>query len=197
MLRAAQTIISLLLMLSLLASRLAGGSLRQETKLSQAQSLVVAAHAGRVSRVDGEVWLERRGEAERRPLRIGEILSAGDVVLTGAQGSVKLSLNPGSYLQVSARSNVRVYETDLDRMHFDIEQGEVIALVSSFEKGAALELDTPPALLSVVKRGLYRVRVAANDVTEAAVAQGELRFVNPEGKVVNVMKGKRVRFLMK
>ncbi len=138
--------------LTLLAPRPVGCSNSQEPGLQRAQSLVVAARAGRASRVDGEVWIERRGEAERRPLRIGEILSAGDVVLTGAQGSVKLALNPGSYLQVSARSNVRVQETDLNRMHFDVEQGEVIALVSSFEKGAALEIDTPPALLSVVKR---------------------------------------------
>lgn len=161
---------------------------------AQAQSQVISARAGIVSRVEGDVWFRQSGTTGLQSLRVNQKLTAGDLVLTGSSGRVEWSLNPGSYLQVGHSSQVRIYETNLNQMHLDVERGEVFAVVAVFDKRAALVLDTPPALFTVAKRGRYRVRVQMGDETEAAVAEGELRFTDAEGKEIKVTKRRRARF---
>ena len=160
---------------------------------SLAQSQLLPARAGEVLRVDGEVWRRGSDDAEPQRLRAGVKLSAGDVVVTGDQGRVEWSLNSGSYLLVTAASQVRVHKNGRGRMHFDIERGKVFAVVDSFDPQEALELDTPLAMLNVTQRGLYRIRVGEDGVTEASVGRGELRFTNGAGKQVRVTGGELVR----
>lgn len=159
-----------------------------------ARAQVVSASAGVVSRVEGEVWFRKKGATELGRLPSGQKLAPGDLVLTGEGGRCEWTLNPGSYLQVGPLSQVRIYETKLYDMHFDVERGEVFAVVGTLDNHAALVLDTPPALFTVARRGRYRVRVRAGDETEAAVAEGELRFTDAKGKEVRVTKRRRARF---
>ena len=196
MLNRVRVLILVLAMLSPFASLRGYGQDRERVQ-AQEQSRLVSARVGDVTRVDGDVWLRRRGESDLQSLRIGSKLSAGDVVLTGAQGRAEWSLNPGnpgSYLQIAPHSQVSVYEDIADQMHFDIFQGEVFVIVGTIEKGEALELDTPYALLTVTKRGRYRVRVSANNDTDADVALGELRFVDSKGQIGRVTTHKHVLF---
>ncbi|HWO02302.1 MAG TPA: FecR domain-containing protein [Blastocatellia bacterium] len=196
MLNRARVVVLVLAMVDPLASLRGYGQDREPVR-SQEQSRLVSARVGDVTRVDGDVWLKQRDESDLQSLRIGRKLSAGDVVLTGAQGRAEWSLNPGnpgSYLQIAPHSQVSIYEESVDQMHFDIFQGEVFVIVGTFARGEALELDTPYALLTVRKRGRYRVRVAANNDTDADVALGELRFVNSKGQTGRVTKHKHVRF---
>ncbi|HKQ08706.1 MAG TPA: FecR domain-containing protein [Blastocatellia bacterium] len=193
MLQGARNPILLLAMLDLLVS-LRGYGQSPDHSQSQLPSLIVSARAGDVTRVDGNVWLKRRGESSLLPLRIGKRLSSGDVVVTGDQGRAEWSLNVGSYFQVAAHSQVSVYEESPDQMHFDISQGEVFVIVGTFERGTVLEIDTPYALLTVTKRGSYRVRVSTNKDTEADVARGELQFADSKGQTGKVTKREHVRF---
>jgi hypothetical protein len=196
MLNRARVLISVLAMLGPLASLREYGQARELVQ-SQEQSRLVSARVGDVTRVDGDVWLKRSGESDLQSLRIGRKLSAGDVVLTGGQGRAEWSLNPGnpgSYFQIAPHSQVSVYEDSADQMHFDIFQGEVFVIVGTIDRGEALELDTPYALLTVTKRGRYRVRVSANNDTDADVVLGELRFVDSKGQTGRVTKHKHVRF---
>jgi len=182
-------------MLVLLVS-LRGYSQSPDHSQAQPPSLIVSTRAGDVTRIDGDVWLKRRGESSLLPLRIGKRISPGDVVVTGAQGRAEWSLNVDSYFQVAAHSQVSIYEDSSDQMHFDIFQGEVFVIVGTFDRGTALEIDTPYALLTVTKRGSYRVRVSTNNDTEADVAQGELQFVDSKGQTGKVTKRKHVRFFV-
>jgi hypothetical protein len=163
---------------------------------AQMPSLIISARAGDVTRIDGNVWLKRRGESSLLPLRIGKRLSSGDVVVTGAQGRAEWSLNANSYFQVAPYSQVSIYEDSPDQMHFDIFQGEVFVNIGKLDRGTVLEMDTPYALLKVTKRGNYRVRVSTNNDTEADVAQGELEFVDSKGQTGIVTKRKHVRFFV-
>lgn len=142
--------ILLLAMLVLLVS-LRGYSQSPDHSQAQLPSLIVSTRAGDVTRIDGDVWLKRRGESSLLPLRIGKRLSSGDVVVTGAQGHAEWSLNVDSYFQVAAHSQVSIYEDSSDQMHFDIFQGEVFVLIGTFDRGTVLEIDTPYALLTVTK----------------------------------------------
>jgi ferric-dicitrate binding protein FerR (iron transport regulator) len=158
------------------------------------QEHVVSSRAGVVTRADGEVLYGAQGDRDMRRLQIGVRLINGDAVTTAAKSRAEWSLTPDSYLQVGADSRVRVYETSLDRMHFDVERGEVFIIVRSLAGGAALIVHAPPGEVTVRKPGRYRFRVATSGETEAAVGSGELRYVDDQGKTVVIRKRKRIRF---
>ena len=164
-----------------------------QTQQRQSQTHVISARVGEVTRVEGEVWLRRGERREQQTLRVGERLADTDVVITGMSGRAEWTLTPGSVLQIGPRSQVDVFSADPDHLHFDIERGEVYAVMGSITQGT-LELDTPPARLSAIKSGGYRVRVAADEATEAAVARGELQFTDNLGKTISVTRRRRVRF---
>ena len=163
-------------------------------KSSFLQSPVVSARAGVVTRAEGEVFYQPRGEKDRRQLQIGVKLNDGDAVITAQGGRAEWSLTPDSFLQVGADSSVRVDELSSGQMHFDVERGEVYVIMRSLKKGGSLIVHAPPGLLTAYKPGRYRVRVAANGDTDAAVAKGELSYVDAKGKLVRVKKRKEVHF---
>jgi hypothetical protein len=156
---------------------------------------VVSARAGAVNRVEGEVVYHCHDkESGIQTLETGVKLHDGDLVFTDEKSSAQWALNPDSHLTMSANSTVRVYKTDLDQMHFDLERGEVIVVIRSVENGVSLVIHAPPGLLAIHKSGRYRFRVAENGETEAAVVEGELRYKDSQGNPVSVKKGSRVNF---
>lgn len=157
---------------------------------------VVSARAGAVTRVEGEVIYHCHDKEDGvGKLEAGVRLHAGDLVFTAEQGSATLTLNPDSYLMVAANSSVRVYGTELDRMHFDVQKGEVFVLSRSLGEGASLVVHTPPGLLTVHKPGRYRFSVAEGGETEADVVRGELRYTDGRGRLVRVKERRKVRFI--
>ena len=164
------------------------------TRWKTAQAQMISARAGLVTREDGEVFYSPGGGSEVRQLQKGVKLGDSDTVLVAGKGRAEWTLNPDSYLQVGADSFVRVRETSLDRMHFDVERGEVFVIVSRLEHDASLVIHAPPALLTVVKPGRYRFRVAENGQTEAAVDKGELQYVDNQGKQVKVKNRMQINF---
>ena len=162
----------------------------QESRIAQAQ--VLAARAGVVTRAEGEVFYRQRDGMDVRQLQVGVKLGDGDALITKQGGRAEWSLTPDSFLQVGADSSVRVYELGSSRLHFDVERGEVYVIVRSLEKGGALIIHTPPGLLTAYKPGRYRVRVATSGDTDAAVAKGELSYVDAKGNLIRVGKRKEV-----
>lgn len=156
---------------------------------------VISARAGLVTRAEGEVLYHchEKGEGVEQLLP-GTLLHDGDRVFTTATGRATWSLNPESHMTISADSVVRVHNASLDRMHFDIERGEVTVISRSLKGGASLVIHAPPGLLTVRKPGRYHFRVAENGETKAAVEQGELRY-RDNGKEVSLKKHMKVSFL--
>lgn len=155
---------------------------------------VVSARTGLVTRAEGEVLYHCHEKEEGvGPLRADVQLHDGDLVFTAAGGSVTWALNPGSYMTASGDSLVRVYATNLDGMHFDVERGELALVVRSLENGAELIIHPPPGPITVSKSGRYFFRVEEDGGTEAAVSEGELRY-REKGKEVGLRKGRKVNF---
>jgi hypothetical protein len=164
---------------------------------SQTQSQVVYARAAEVMRIDGDVRLRRHGEAETTPLLPGTKLTPDDLIVTGMNGRAELSMGPDSYLQVGHGSHVRVYEVTASTIHFDVERGEVFVIVRSLPKEISLIVDTPPAPLTIAKRGRYLVQVAADGATEVAVEKGELSFTGSGNKTVRIRSHRRAHLSSK
>jgi len=157
---------------------------------------IISTRAGLVKNVRGEAFYRcHLNENEAASLEKGFNLHNGDTILTTEKGSVAIALNPDSYLVVAEDSFVRIEETDLGAMHFDVERGEVLVISRSFKKGVSLVIHTPPAVLTVFKRGDYRFFVGANGDTEANVGRGELRYIDERGELKRLKKGRKVNFV--
>jgi FecR protein len=159
-----------------------------------AQGRVVSVRVDVVTRVEGEVRVRWHGIGEPELLKPGDVLSKGDLLLTGDNGRAELTLTYDSYLLVAPLSQLWIYEVGNDRIHLDILRGEVSATIQGNIGNNPLVLDTPPAELDVVKRGHYVVQVAADGSAEAYVEAGEMRFADSNGATVRLKKHKRVRF---
>lgn len=157
---------------------------------------IISTRAGTVKNVRGETFFRcHLNEKEALPLEKNLLLHNGDTVLTTEEGSVAIALNPDSYLVLSADSLMKVVETDLGAMHFDIERGEILIISRSLKGGASLVIHTPPAVLTVFKRGNYRIFVDKNGNAEANVGSGELRYIDENGELKRVKKGRKVNFV--
>lgn len=60
--------------------------------------------------------------------------------------------------------------------------------------GTNLSLHTPPVLLTIGKPGRYLVRVLENKETEVVVGEGEVKYLNKQGKTDRVKTGRKVNF---
>ena len=161
------------------------------------QAQFISAWAGQVCHAQGEVLYHRHEDQEDkgvRQLEVGMRLNNGDIVFTNDSSYAEWSLTPDSYLRMASDSSVQVYETSLDQMRFDIIRGEIFIALRSLGKEASLVIKTPPSLLTISKPGIYRIVVAANGETSADVRKGELQYVDSQGKLSPIKKGKRVRF---
>jgi hypothetical protein len=134
---------------------------------ARAQGQVVSVRVGMITRVEGEVRVRRYG-AEGL-VKQGDVLSKGDLLLTGNNGRAELTATYGSYLLIAPLSKVWIYEVENYRIHLDILRGEVSATVGGRIGSTPLVLDTPPAELDIIKRGRYILQVAADGSTEAYV----------------------------
>lgn len=156
----------------------------------------ISVNAGTVKDVKGEVFYHcHKNAKEAQELKKDAKLHDEDIVITSESGSAVLTLNPDSYLLIENNTNLRVKETNLDSMHFDIERGEVFVFARSLKNGISLVIHTPPGIITVHKKGGYRFFVEDNGNTEVNVSKGELRYFDKQGKLVSLKKGKRVNFI--
>ncbi|NNE66233.1 MAG: hypothetical protein HKN33_06670 [Pyrinomonadaceae bacterium] len=122
------------------------------------------------------------------------LLHNEDIIVTADSGSLVLALNPNSYLYLGPNAFVAVKNTELNKMHFDIERGQMVLFVRSLKNGASLVIHTPPGILAIRKGGRYIVSVETNGNTKANVIRGELGYLN-RGRLVKLKKGRQVEFV--
>lgn len=159
---------------------------------------IISTRAGTVKKVVGDVFYRcHQDEKNLLDLDIDSSLHNEDTLLTSESGSVVLALNSDSYLYVDEDAYVKIKNTELDKMHFDIERGEIYLFVRSLDNGASLVIHTPPGKLTIKKGGRYRIIVGENGNTEANVFEGELRYFDENGKLNKLKKGRQVNFVKK
>lgn len=163
---------------------------------SSAVGQVIRTEAGWVKKVNGDVLIHcHNRQSGFSKLRGGEALHNEDLVTTNSNGLTVFSLNPGSYLQMSADTTLRVRETVLSAMHFDVNAGEVIVHVGSLKNGASLVIHAPPGILEIREKGLYRVVVNPNGNSQVNVVRGELVYTDGNNRLVRLKKGRQVDFV--
>jgi len=158
-------------MMSALPSGWAGETMAQH---------LISTKAGFVNRAEGRVEIERYGsvDEERGRASTGTQMRNGDRLSTQADGLAEVLLNPGTYLRLSPRTQIRAVETNLSSIHFELVRGSIILEVGEVGKTSPIQLDTPQGPLTIQRDGLHRIE-ANGGVTRIAVRQGDLWIGQP------------------
>lgn len=161
----------------------------------QAQSrekFVISAKAGGINTVTGRTGMHGKGESEWQQLTIKDNLEAGDVVRTSMDGRVEMLLNPGSFMRVAENSEFELVNNSLDNLEVRLVQGTAIVEATGADDTEMLiNITTPHAKMSIVRRGLYRVNVVPGDGTELIVRKGRVLLTDSQTKIKG---GKKLRF---
>ncbi len=144
-------------------------SLRRVSAMALAVFLVAAANAAEIGQIKvskGQVTVERKGEL--RPGVVGMRLESSDILKTGPDGSVGITMNDNSLLSAGPNSILSLDRFDFDptsnqgRFDAQLKQGSLAVISGRIAKQSpeAMTVRTPSTILGV--RGTEFV-VAAND----------------------------------
>lgn len=154
---------------------------------------IIYAKAGRVNYVAGSVTRQRNAGDLREVLAVRDNLEAGEAVRTGVYGRVEVLLNPGSYLRANSNTEFAMVSNDLDNVRLRINKGSFLLEIMGPEVlDLALTFETPHTTVSILKRGIYRFNVDANNsniVVQKGRAEVGSTLVKGDNKQITVGNG--------
>ncbi|HLL74207.1 MAG TPA: FecR family protein [Pyrinomonadaceae bacterium] len=134
---------------------------------------VISAKAGGVNHVAGDVTFKRAGATEWKRLTTSDDLKSGDAVRTGADGRAEILLNPGSYLRLGHNTEFVFAETKLDKLRLRLSSGSAVVEATGFSDiDVLVTVETPVALVEILRSGLYRFDASRAGATEVFVHSG-------------------------
>jgi len=142
--------------------------------------------AGKVNAAIPDDVVQRLGQGQEIQLNLSDSVNWEDVVRTLQMGRVRIALLDGSFLNVGARSLMRITKHDPQSQQTAIElslgkmRAEVVKLS---QPGSSFEVKTPTALLGVVGTE-FIVETDGQDITTIYVVEGAARVRNVDPNVV-------------
>jgi FecR protein len=141
---------------------------------------LISSKAGFVNRVDGKVYIVRQDnqdneEGVKGSASLGTQMREGDRLTAEADSYAEILLNPGSYIRIDEKSQLRALNTDLTQVRFELINGSAMVEVGQVDKKSPIEIVTPHGSFFIRKTGLQRIDVK-DEVTSVAVRQGEIHL---------------------
>ncbi len=147
---------------------------------------LISTKAGFVNRADGKVYIIRQDSEDGGKGRasLGTQMRDGDRLSTEAESYAEILLNPGAYLRLDQKSEVRAVSTRLSEPRFEIVSGSVIVEVGELDKQMPIEIVTPKGSLFIRKEGLHRIDLK-DGMTVVSARQGEIYLGAREAILAN------------
>jgi FecR protein len=147
---------------------------------------LISSKAGFVNRVDGKVYILRQESQESRKSEesedgakgiasLGAQMREGDRLSAEAGSYAEILLNPGSYIRIDGKSELRAVNIDLTQVRFEVIRGAARVEVGEVDKKWPIEIITPHGSFFIRKSGLQRIDVK-DEMTSVAVRQGEIHL---------------------
>jgi ferric-dicitrate binding protein FerR (iron transport regulator) len=141
--------------------------------------------AGKVSNAIPEETVQHPGQTAEVPLKLNNAVSWEDLVRTLRAGRVRIALLDGSFLNVGARSVMKITKHDAQSHQTEIElqlgrlRGEVVKITKS---GGSFQVRTQTAVIGVV--GTIFVIEAFRNLTRVFCVEGALTVQNINPAIV-------------
>lgn len=152
------------------------------TRLEAGPPQAAGQQAGTVSNAIPEEVVQRLGKGAETTLRLKDIVNWEDVVRTLRTGRVRIALLDGSFLNIGARSTMRITRHDPETQQTELElqlgrlRGEIVKLT---KPGSSFQVRTQTAVIGVV--GTIFSIEALQDLTRATCLDGvvTVKNINP------------------
>ena len=172
------------------------GSLFAQSAGSSAGSRNASPPTGRVARVQyllGEVSVAPRGTNDWIAASLYRPLAANTYVWTDKNSRAELNVGDG-FIRMDSETSLTLTNVNRSTVQFQVDQGEVSLTVERLMIGEIYEIDTPNAVLTILKPGVYRVDVhPKDDQTSITVRQGSLAATG-RGTALTISANEQVRF---
>jgi len=151
---------------------------------------------GRVARVQyllGEVSVAPRGTNDWVAASLNRPLAANTYVWTDKNSRAEMNVGDG-FIRMDSEASLTLINVNRNTVQFQVDQGEVSLTVQRLVNGEIYEIDTPNAVLTILKPGVYRLDVhPKDDQTSVVVRQGSLAATG-QGTAVTISTNEQVRF---
>jgi len=143
--------------------------------------------AGKVSAAIPAEVVQRQGTGAELPLKLSDVVYWQDVVRTERTGRVRIELLDGSFLNVGARSQMRIVKHDPNTQQTEVEmtlgklRGEIVKLT---KPGASFQIKTQTAVIGVV--GTIVMIIATPRFTRVICLEGMVRVSNINAAITGV-----------
>jgi hypothetical protein len=147
----------------------------------------------RLSLTDGQVSFWRPGAQDWTRAQINTPLTAGDVLATGAPGTLEVQIGGRAFVRAWGNTQLSLANLEPDFVQFMLTAGSAVFDLRSLEPGQTVEVDTPNAAVTIEQAGYYRVdvtgersRVMTRRGGRATVtpASGQTMAITPSEEVV-------------
>ena len=148
---------------------------------------------GRLSEVDGQVWLFHPEEGEWVAAERNRPLTSGDRLATdgGARTEVRIG---STTLRLDGATEIEVLRLDDDRIELQLHNGSVAVRIRSREQVEGFELRTQEGRFTVQRTGRYRFD-RADEASFATVMSGQAYF-ETQNNALTINAGQRAEFWM-
>lgn len=130
---------------------------------------------GRVANLAGELFIAPQDRPDAwAPAGINYPVAAGDNLWVGNDGRAEIDVG-GTQLRLAGDTNLHVSRLDDRQFALFVAQGRTSIRVRVLQGGEIARVDTPNALITITRPGLYRIDVSPDrEHTYVAVREGEV-----------------------
>lgn len=155
------------------------------------ESIDPPGRVGRLSEVDGQVWLYHPEEGEWVAAERNRPLTSGDRLATdgGARTEVRIG---STTLRLDGATEIEVLRLDDDRIALQLHNGSVAVRIRSREQVEGFELRTQEGRFTVQRTGRYRFD-RADEASFATVLSGQA-YYETQNNALSINAGQRAEF---
>jgi hypothetical protein len=166
-------------------------------------------HVARISLVEGEVSYQRSKDSGKDwfDATLNLPLEENDQLYSGSDGRSEIQLSGRNVVRIDHDTNLRFTQFSPGAIQMALPIGSAYFRIDSLDKRkfdvvdandagvndpVYFEVDTPTVAVTLVKEGVYRIKVNEDGSSEVIVRQGQAEVYNQEIGTIVVKKGRRV-----
>jgi len=158
---------------------------------AQGEAIDPPGRVGRISEVQGQVWLYHPEEGEWIAAERNRPLTAGDRVATDGDGRAEVRIG-STTVRVDRGSEFEVFRLDDEHVSLQLHGGSLAVRLRSREAVPEFELRTSEGRFTAQRTGRYRFD-REDDTSRVTVQSGQALYEGP-GSALTVYSGQRAEF---